>query len=190
MAMERWDPFGEVSRFRDLFDRMVGEGWPRYWRSSQIGSNVLMDICDFDDEILVRAAIPGCRPEDLDITVKEDILTIRGEIKAPDYIRWEPVSGQSGSQTPSSGQQPGQPQQPQQPISRSSRGRAECWVQEISYGRFARSVTLPVSVNAGGARAEFQNGMLMLHIPKAEETKPRRIEVKSMPAEIPPTTSR
>jgi len=49
---------------------------------------------------------------------------------------------------------------------------------ERSYGSFTRSFTLPQTVTAEGANAEFQNGVLHVTLPKREETKARKIEVK------------
>lgn len=48
---------------------------------------------------------------------------------------------------------------------------------ERSYGTFTRSFTLPQTVTADGAKAEFQNGILCVSLPKREETKARKIEV-------------
>ena len=75
MAMERWDPFSE------MVNRMFGERFGRPWQmTTQMGYSLPMDVCEMDDEFLIRASAPGMRPEDLDISVKEDTLTIRGEI--------------------------------------------------------------------------------------------------------------
>jgi len=49
---------------------------------------------------------------------------------------------------------------------------------ERSYGSFTRSFTLPQTVTAEGATAEFQNGVLHVTLPKREETEARKIEVK------------
>ena len=49
---------------------------------------------------------------------------------------------------------------------------------ERRYGRFERSFRLPRSLNTEDVRAEFSNGVLTITLPKAEEAKPRRIEVK------------
>lgn len=48
---------------------------------------------------------------------------------------------------------------------------------ERSYGSFTRSFTLPQTVSADGATAEYRNGVLRVTLPKREETKARRIEV-------------
>ena len=54
---------------------------------------------------------------------------------------------------------------------------------ERSYGEFTRSFTLPQTVTADGATAEFQNGILRVSLPKREETKARKIEVTGGDAE-------
>jgi HSP20 family protein len=48
---------------------------------------------------------------------------------------------------------------------------------ERSYGSFARSFTLPQTVTAEGAQAEFENGILHVSLPKREEVKARKIEI-------------
>ena len=50
---------------------------------------------------------------------------------------------------------------------------------ERSYGAFTRSFTLPQTVSAEGAIAEYQNGVLRVTLPKREETKSRRIEIST-----------
>lgn len=53
---------------------------------------------------------------------------------------------------------------------------------ERAYGSFARSFTLPSSIDTERVTANYQNGILELEMPKREEAKPKRIEVKSNPA--------
>lgn len=48
---------------------------------------------------------------------------------------------------------------------------------ERSYGRFSRAFTLPQAVNDGNIEATFENGVLNINVPKAEEVKPRRIKI-------------
>ena len=48
---------------------------------------------------------------------------------------------------------------------------------ERAYGSFARSFSLANSVNSGAIKADYQNGVLTLHIPKREEAKPKQIKV-------------
>ncbi len=56
--------------------------------------------------------------------------------------------------------------------------RADYYRREMSYGAFSRSVTLPTKVKGDKAEAKFENGVLKVTLPKAEDVKPRKIEVK------------
>jgi HSP20 family protein len=49
--------------------------------------------------------------------------------------------------------------------------------REMSYGKFVRSFSLPVDVDADQIKAEFQNGLLTVEVPKPEEHKPKQIKV-------------
>jgi HSP20 family protein len=51
--------------------------------------------------------------------------------------------------------------------------------RERRYGAFSRSLTIPVSIVPDEAEAEIEDGVLTLTLPKAEEVKPKAIEVKS-----------
>ena len=54
-------------------------------------------------------------------------------------------------------------------------------VRERWFGAFSRSLTLPVPINADAIQAEYEGGVLILHLPKTEEVKPRRISIKAEP---------
>lgn len=52
-------------------------------------------------------------------------------------------------------------------------------LQERRYGKFSRSLRFPVQVNGEAVEADYDNGVLTVTVPKAEEVKPRRIAVKA-----------
>jgi HSP20 family protein len=51
-------------------------------------------------------------------------------------------------------------------------------LRERRYGSFMRSITLPTKIKGDAIEASYQNGVLTLHLPKAEEVKPKRIAIK------------
>jgi HSP20 family protein len=55
----------------------------------------------------------------------------------------------------------------------------EYYLVERRYGRFERSFTLPRSVSADKVKARFENGILTVSLPKAEEAKPRRVQIEA-----------
>jgi len=84
MAMIRWDPFREALTLREamnrLFDDSVVQG-SRSWPSGS-GLAVPVDLEETDDDITVTANMPGLKPEDVDISITENTLTMKGEFKS------------------------------------------------------------------------------------------------------------
>ena len=73
-----WDPWNEMDR---LFQRvwltpLTGDGGQA---APTMGVPVALDMCEDEQSVCVRAEVPGIAPEDLDITVQGDVLTISGE---------------------------------------------------------------------------------------------------------------
>jgi HSP20 family protein len=52
------------------------------------------------------------------------------------------------------------------------------YLRERRYGSFARSITLPTKIKGDAIEASYQNGVVTLRLPKAEEVKPKRISIK------------
>jgi len=94
--MTRWDPFREAVSLREAMDRLFEDsftparrqenGNERMWR-------LPLDAYVTTDEIIVLANMPGVKPEDVEITIEGDTLTIRGERPRPlenvDYVMQE-----------------------------------------------------------------------------------------------------
>jgi len=51
-------------------------------------------------------------------------------------------------------------------------------LRERRYGTFSRTISMPGTVDVDNIQAETENGVLQIHLPKKEEVKPRRIEIK------------
>lgn len=83
--LTHWDPIRDMISMREAVDRMLDESFARGSQSRGTGAWLLpMDAYITDDAIVIRADIPGIEPDDLDITLEGDTLTIRGEIKRDD----------------------------------------------------------------------------------------------------------
>jgi HSP20 family protein len=85
MAVERWDPFREAVSLRDAMNTLLQDSFVRPF-AGQAGGGALatlpLDIAENENEFVVKASLPGVKPEDVQITVHGDTLTIRGETKA------------------------------------------------------------------------------------------------------------
>jgi HSP20 family protein len=78
----RWDPFAEMAALRDTVEHMFED--PRAWRIGTLanaGNLFPVDVLDTSDEVIVKASLPGVAPEDIDISVTGEVLTLKGESK-------------------------------------------------------------------------------------------------------------
>lgn len=80
--LSRWDPLREMITMRQAMDRMLDEAFARGTETRGTGAWLLpMDAYITDEAIVIRADVPGLKPEEIDIRLEGDTLTIRGEIK-------------------------------------------------------------------------------------------------------------
>ena len=79
----RFDPFGEMVTLRQAMDRLFEDSVvsPIAWRHRRRNGAPALDVHQTDDEIVVTAALPGLKPEDVEITITGQTLSIRGEFK-------------------------------------------------------------------------------------------------------------
>jgi HSP20 family protein len=109
-------------------------------RAERQPARLPVDVYSTEDEIVIMAAVPGLDPEEVNITLEAETLSIRGELKPPiENVTYE--------------------------------------LQERYYGPFSRTFTINVPVDTDNVEATFENGLLTLVLPKAEEVKPRTIKV-------------
>lgn len=91
-SLTRWDPFQELASMRGVFDRMFDQGMGRMPAlrngGDDLGASSLgLDVYETADEYVVKAAVPGVDPKDVEIEVEDDVLTIRGETHASDEVK-------------------------------------------------------------------------------------------------------
>ena len=142
--IKRWEPFRDMISMRRDMDRLMDQFFSLP-ATEQTGWGLpMVDMYQTENEIIVKATLPGLDREDLDIQVTGDTLTIQGEVK------WE--DAEEG---------------------------AKYHIREHRYQSFSRSLTMPSGVIADKAKAEMNNGILTLTLPKAEESKPKVISVKA-----------
>jgi HSP20 family protein len=75
--LTRWDPFAEIARLQDQMTRWVGTETPVH----QAGFTPSVDVFEEDKAFLVKTELPGMKPEDVHVSVENDVLTIKGERK-------------------------------------------------------------------------------------------------------------
>ena len=84
----RWEPFRDLVTLREAMDRLFAESFVRPDAAFPMSfEGTAVDMYQTKDDIIVKAAIPGLKPEDIDISVTGDILTIKGELKQEEKIK-------------------------------------------------------------------------------------------------------
>ena len=146
MTITRYDPFRDLRNLQEEVNRLFTGNVGRTFDDEGIARGAWspsVDIYENKDQIVLEAELPGMNREDFDLTVENNVITLRGERrfeKKEDTDNYHRV--------------------------------------ERAYGSFTRSFTLPNTVTGEGASADYRNGVLRVTLPKREETKARRIEIK------------
>jgi HSP20 family protein len=139
----RWEPMREMMTLREAMDRLFDDAFTRPVNVNNWGAPAI-DLYQTDDNVVVKAALPGLKADDVQITITGDVLTLKGEFKQNNEVK-----------------------------------ETTYHVKEQRYGSFERSVMLPNEVQTDKAKADFENGILTVTLPKAEQVKPRTITVKA-----------
>jgi HSP20 family protein len=144
MAVSRWDPFRDLLNLQNDMTRLFGRAYGEEAEGTRTSWAPPIDIYETGEAYKVVAELPGFSPDEVDVTVNEGTLTIRGERKF-----YSEVNEESFHRV------------------------------ERRFGAFQRIVSLPQQVQADNVEAGYDKGVLTVSIPKAEQAKPRRIEIKA-----------
>jgi HSP20 family protein len=79
MVLRRWEPFGELRRMQENMDRL----WKGFYNGGENGGEmerwaIPLDVKEEGDNIVVQASMPGVDSKDVDVTIENDVLTIKG----------------------------------------------------------------------------------------------------------------
>jgi HSP20 family protein len=138
----RNEPFQDMTTLRDAMNQLLTQSFvrPRGWGGA---SQMPLDLYETEDEYVATLAVPGLKPDNFEITMQQNVLSIRGHTQTE--------------------QQQG----------------VRYHVQEQHFGDFNRTIQFPSAVNAEKIQASLADGIMTIHVPKAEAAKPKRITVKA-----------
>jgi len=130
------NPFSLMKRVTDEMNRAFGQSG-----GEEVGFNwsPAVEVTQDKGKLAVSAELPGLKPEDVKITVEDDMLVLEGER-----------------------------------VDRKEEGEGRVRRSEIRYGRFYRAIPLPDGAQTEQAQAKFENGVLRIEVPVAEEAAKRR----------------
>ena len=148
-----WSPFKDLVNMQRemgrLFDGLFAD-FDGDVRTDPFGRSYITpwspraDVIENDDAYVIKAELPGVNKNDVKITLRDNVLTIKGEKKE-------------------------EKEEKEKNFHRIER----------SYGSFERSFALPAGVKNDKVDAAYKDGVLSITLPKAEEAKPKEIEVKA-----------
>lgn len=147
MNVIKYDPFRELRSLHDEMNRLFSGNVPDGGEFARGAWSPNVDIFEDKEHLFVEAELPGMKREDFEVSVENNVLTLKGERKFE-----KKTEGDNYHRV------------------------------ERSYGSFTRQFTLPQTITAEGASADFENGVLRIALPKREETKARKIEIKAAEA--------
>ncbi len=130
MSLVKWSPF-------------LADEWDNNWPFGQDFAPAL-DIYQDKDNVVVEAPLAGIDPANVEISVENDVMTIRGEMEKKSEVE-----------------------------------EKNYYRREIRSGSFYRAVQLPAHVLGDQAEATYEKGVLKITIPRAPESKPKKIEIRS-----------
>ena len=133
-------PSEEMERLFDPFMRGWMPAWRVHspaWRELNMfrGKTPGVDLIDRDDEIVVKAELPGVDKKDLDVSVTKNTVSIKGSTSHEEKEE-----------------------------------KGDYYRSEISRGEYARMLTLPAEVDEDKVKATFKDGILVLKLPKLEQS--------------------
>lgn len=141
----RWEPAREMMTLREAMDRLFDDAFTRPLSLSGNNWSIpAVDMYQTDNEVVVKAALPGIKADEVQLNVTGEVLTIKGETKQENETKEKAYH-----------------------------------IREQRWGAFERSIVLPTEVVADKAKADFENGVLTITLPKAEEVKPKTINIKT-----------
>ena len=142
--IRRHSPFAEVVTLRDAVDRLFDERFfrPMLHVNGERDVAPALDVFTTPEAVIAKVALPGVKPEAVEVTIADDLVTIKGSFEE------ETRTDEAGYVT-----------------------------RELSRGEFHRSFVVPTVIKTDAASAKFENGVLVLTLPKSEEVKPTRVQV-------------
>jgi HSP20 family protein len=150
-AIIRWSPRRTLSVFEpfyrpfNLLDEVEAMAREMFDSEKPLFSTGLLhslDVYREKDDLVVKAELPGIKKKELDISLEDDMLTIKAEKKQEEVT-----------------------------------DDADHYISERRFGQYSRTIKLPFPVDAEKISTTFKNGLLEMRLPKAEEARPKHIDI-------------
>lgn len=109
----------------------------------EVEGQLTVDVYQDKDNVIVQSTVAGVNPDDLEVNITNESITIRGKREKMEKIE-----------------------------------EKNYFYQECFWGKFSRSIILPVEVNPEDSTAVLKNGVLTITMPKSTKRKAKKLKVK------------
>lgn len=184
ISFVRWQPWQEMETVRRQLDHLFEEMAPltRDSLSTTVNRAVRVPAIELianDHALLLRAELPGLEPEDLEIQVTREAVSIKGT-KRSQFTEEPKVSPETNAEATAAvkGQPDVQSEAPAvAPAVAPQLAAHQVYRSEFRYGSFHRVIALPLEVDPDQVTADFKQGILTLTLPKLERDRNRVVKV-------------
>lgn len=114
----------------------------KFNKSEDAEGQLTLDVFRDGNDIIIKSTIAGVSPDEIDISITNDMVTVKGERKKDQKVK-----------------------------------SSDYYYQELYWGRFSRSVILPVDIDPDKAKASMKNGILTIRLPIAGKSKTKKISL-------------
>lgn len=140
---DRNNIFVELAKTRSEPVPLVSEGEESFDIEDEAEGQLTVDVYQDKDAIVVQSTVAGVNPDDLEINITNESVTIRGRREKIEKIEDK-----------------------------------DYFYQECFWGRFSRSIILPVEIDPEDSTAVLKNGVLTIKMPKIVRRKAKKLKVK------------
>jgi len=148
-VFDEWDPYGDMEEITERMNRIFSQGFRHWMSKSKIGDMMdapiyepAMDLKETDEEYVMDIDVPGMKKEQIELTVTDAVLMIKGTREGASNEAQEDADGE-----------------------------LRYYKQERRFGSFQRTVPLPNDADDERITAEYDNGVLTITIKKKEITE-------------------
>ncbi len=113
------------------------------WMENEEGE-LTIDMYQDSNNVVIKTMVAGVKPENLDVAISRDMVTIRGTREESRIVDEE-----------------------------------DYFANELYWGSFSRTITLPTEISIEDAKAEEKHGLLTLTLPKTDKGRQTKLKVKS-----------
>lgn len=115
------------------------------WAEEEKDAELTVDVSQNANEIIIKTMVAGVHPEDLDVDITRDMITIKGHREEERAQKDE-----------------------------------DHFIQELYWGSFSRSISLPEEIDVDAAEATEKHGLLVLRLPKIDKGRKTKLKIKTI----------